>query len=640
MVGEAVWAFDYRKSQFTWSRLHLNAEVPFGTSGPVAADLVNGTGAPVEFAFTELPDWVDSAVPETGTIPAGETLEVSFVIAEGQAEGSYSEEITALALDASLGRALFDLNVDISCHEPEWEVDPGLFEHTMTIVAEVDVADQESDMLAAFVGNQLRGVAPIQHNGAVNRDLAYLTVFSNRLEGETVRFQVWDDSECKLYNATLESFPFVANGSLGTMDIPEPLTATEVSGEGSLTATCNAGWTWLSTNMLSADMSCNAVLADLNPADGDLIKSQTEFSQFGGQSWEGGLLDLDNVSGYMIRLSEVGTVYHSGAVAPIDTPVPVQEGWNWIGYLPEGPQDVTPALGDLQSRNLVSDYDIIKSQTGFAEYRGGYWYGSLDSLRVGGGYKLHLQAQVDSSFTYSPYVPSAPMTLATKDMTPEKLDTTPDWSVNAGQYQHNMTVTAVLQIDGTESVDQRDMVGAFAGQECRGVARPVYIASLGRYVVFLMLHSNDAGGERLELRAFDADGLTIYDISEELTFQADQVHGNLSTPVILNAAEVHGDDNPVVPRVFGLGQNRPNPFNPTTDIDYDVPASGGRVSIRVYDLAGRLVRTLVDADQAPGRKTVTWYGRDDRGRSVATGMYFYRMKAPGFSKTRKLTLIR
>jgi hypothetical protein len=208
------------------------------------------------------------------------------------------------------------------------------------------------------------------------------------------------------------------------------------------------------------------------------------------------------------------------------------------------------------------------------------------------------------------------------------------------QYQHNMTVTAVLQIDGTASVDQRDMVGAFAGQECRGVARPVYIASLGRYVVFLMLHSNDAGGERLELRAFDADGLTIYDISEELTFQADQVHGNLSTPVILNAAEVHGDDNPVVPRVFGLGQNRPNPFNPTTDIDYDVPASGGRVSIRVYDLAGRLVRTLVDADQAPGRKTVTWYGRDDRGRSVATGMYFYRMKAPGFSKTRKLTLIR
>jgi len=83
----------------------------------------------------------------------------------------------------------------------------------------------------------------------------------------------------------------------------------------------------------------------------------------------------------------------------------------------------------------------------------------------------------------------------------------------------------------------------------------------------------------------------------------------------------------------------PNPFNPTTTIRYDVVPPGGRVTIRVYDVAGRLVKTLTDADQPSGAKQVTWRGRDDRGHRVATGVYFYRMTAPGFEMTRKMVLL-
>jgi hypothetical protein len=96
---------------------------------------------------------------------------------------------------------------------------------------------------------------------------------------------------------------------------------------------------------------------------------------------------------------------------------------------------------------------------------------------------------------------------------------------------------------------------------------------------------------------------------------------------------------PVVPETFALHQNVPNPFNPTTVIRYDVPVCGGHVTLRVFDVAGRLVRTLVDSPQSAGEKRVTWNGRNNHGSLVATGVYFYRMTAPGFSKTRKMVLL-
>jgi hypothetical protein len=99
------------------------------------------------------------------------------------------------------------------------------------------------------------------------------------------------------------------------------------------------------------------------------------------------------------------------------------------------------------------------------------------------------------------------------------------------------------------------------------------------------------------------------------------------------------DDDPAVPKNFALYQNVPNPFNPTTMIRYDVPAGGGNVTLNVYDVAGKLVRTLVDGAQAAGVKTVIWNGSTNRGSRAATGVYFYRLTAPGFEQTRKMVLI-
>jgi hypothetical protein len=94
------------------------------------------------------------------------------------------------------------------------------------------------------------------------------------------------------------------------------------------------------------------------------------------------------------------------------------------------------------------------------------------------------------------------------------------------------------------------------------------------------------------------------------------------------------------PETFALYQNHPNPFNPTTTIRFDVPAGGGVVTLRVYDVSGRLVRSLANGTQTAGQKTVTWDGRNDAGSPVATGIYLYRLVGPGFEQTRKMILLK
>jgi hypothetical protein len=95
-----------------------------------------------------------------------------------------------------------------------------------------------------------------------------------------------------------------------------------------------------------------------------------------------------------------------------------------------------------------------------------------------------------------------------------------------------------------------------------------------------------------------------------------------------------------IPQRFALYQNVPNPFNATTTIYFEVPGSGGHVTLRIYDVTGRHVRTLVDGDATPGRKSATWDGRDTRGNEVSSGIYFYRLVAGSTTFTRKMVVLK
>ena len=125
-----------------------------------------------------------------------------------------------------------------------------------------------------------------------------------------------------------------------------------------------------------------------------------------------------------------------------------------------------------------------------------------------------------------------------------------------------------------------------------------------------------------------AIGATVIRLVTGLT-----IRGTVPTSVATSTAAV-------LPATFDLQQNRPNPFNPSTQISYSLPQPS-HVKLAVYNTAGQLVRTLVrEQKQAAGVYTVQWDGANDAGLTMASSVYFYRLEAGDFVRTKKMMLVR
>ncbi|TET44330.1 HYR domain-containing protein, partial [candidate division TA06 bacterium] len=94
-----------------------------------------------------------------------------------------------------------------------------------------------------------------------------------------------------------------------------------------------------------------------------------------------------------------------------------------------------------------------------------------------------------------------------------------------------------------------------------------------------------------------------------------------------------------IPKVFGLGQNRPNPLHGVTIIHYQLPTTA-TASLRIYDVTGRLIKTLASVTRRPGYYTEMWDATDDKGQEVPSGVYFYTMRAGSHVFTKQMILIR
>ncbi len=111
--------------------------------------------------------------------------------------------------------------------------------------------------------------------------------------------------------------------------------------------------------------------------------------------------------------------------------------------------------------------------------------------------------------------------------------------------------------------------------------------------------------------------------------------------LIQSATGVDGADDPIpaIPVANELGRNEPNPFNPTTAIRFAL-SSPGVVRMRVFDVSGRLVRTLIDETMPAGNHVARWNGLSETGSESASGVYLYRIEMAGWSETRRMILIR
>jgi hypothetical protein len=146
---------------------------------------------------------------------------------------------------------------------------------------------------------------------------------------------------------------------------------------------------------------------------------------------------------------------------------------------------------------------------------------------------------------------------------------------------------------------------------------------------FLLLPTEVALTSQMRFRfvACDADPGAIVEAGVD-----DFVLSRLSGGVI-------GVEEVVTPKMLALHQNSPNPFNPMTTINYEVPAKGD-VRVEVFNVSGQLVRTLVNELKAPGLHSVRWDGTTEAGVAVASGSYYYKVIAGGQELVRKMTLLK
>ena len=116
------------------------------------------------------------------------------------------------------------------------------------------------------------------------------------------------------------------------------------------------------------------------------------------------------------------------------------------------------------------------------------------------------------------------------------------------------------------------------------------------------------------------------------------VGSNDNTPntMVVGTLSIDGAD---IPEVFALHQNYPNPFNPITQIKYDLPENA-LISITIYDIMGRSIRSLVKSRQTAGYRSIQWNATNNLGEPVSAGMYLYTIQAGDFRQVRKMVLLK
>ncbi|MFQ6611003.1 MAG: T9SS type A sorting domain-containing protein [Fidelibacterota bacterium] len=179
------------------------------------------------------------------------------------------------------------------------------------------------------------------------------------------------------------------------------------------------------------------------------------------------------------------------------------------------------------------------------------------------------------------------------------------------------------------------MVIARVGDEVRGYESAVWISYINDYEIFLTVNGKYESGEGITFQYFDSQNQKYSDIYFSYTFSADQVIGTVDEPLILDIAGFV----PLIPENFKLYPNFPNPFNPTTEIRYNIPEDT-YVQITVYNLEGRKIKTLVNEYLTSGYKKVIWDSTNDNGIQVASGVYFYQMTAGSFSDMKKMVILK
>ena len=284
----------------------------------------------------------------------------------------------------------------------------------------------------------------------------------------------------------------------------------------------SSGWNW--TSFHTFIYGYNGLLAlELSLGDYGLhIKNQNSFVTNHNGAWYGSLTSVNVEQMYIIRVSEDFTLVLNGLVVnPENYHITLTKNWKWIGY----PVSVEMPVAEAFSGISPSDGDVIKTQGEFAMYNEGIgWSGNLTKMKPGKGYMYYNNSNSTKTLTY-------PTPSSGQSRSVETEDEITHWTADDTKYPSNMNMVAVLNVDGNE-LEANYEIAAFAGEELRGNARPIYIEALGRYMVFLTINGEES--ENLKFRCYNEETGEEFDLTENIMFSMNAVVGSVDEPYVFN----------------------------------------------------------------------------------------------------------
>lgn len=286
-----------------------------------------------------------------------------------------------------------------------------------------------------------------------------------------------------------------------------------------------SGWNWISTNMEGVSNPVSL----LTPVKEKVKRMQSQSQEVTNDPQLGLVGNLDKVASetfYKLEMNANGKIDITGTVlTPSQVEIGLKTGWNWIGYIPRSATTPTKALA-LLTANVG---DEVKGQTGFAQFNGSTWVGTLDKMEPGKGYMY--KAAKSQTLQYPIVSPlDATVSLRSVDLRSSlKSELKSPWTVDIHKYPNNMSVIANLWLDEVKQEPDRYVVAAFCGDECRGI---------GKYVddkLFITVYG-DKTGENITFRAALNGGSSQWKIKETVSF-SETTQGTLTSPFDLHLSE-------------------------------------------------------------------------------------------------------
>ncbi|MDL2255156.1 T9SS type A sorting domain-containing protein [Parabacteroides sp. OttesenSCG-928-K15] len=548
-------------------------------------DIVNTGGMIERFSIENLPLWL-TAAPMTGSVGPKAKQTIKFVINEGVNVGRYSE-IIYMKNSKNVSEQLA-LNLIVGGDVPDWRVNPGDFEQSMSVFGKLRIdgifSNDKEDMLAAFIDGKCVGVVNNSYQAKTNSWYAFLTVYGNKENADAdIEFRIWDSSTGKTYAATTtQNIAFRNETIAGTSENPLIFDTSELVFQN---MKLNQGWNWISFQVNNNRLDdVTYVLQNATWNSSDIVKDADLFDSYSAtaKTWAGTLSQnggFNNTSLYMLKSSTAQVLSVNGRlVDPKATPIAVKGGnrWTYISYLSPANMSVDEALADYPAQSG----DVIKSQEGFAMYDGYSWIGNLTFLEPYKGYMLLRTASNDVSFRY----PTVSGSLSTKAGMESN-----DFFYQNYDHANNMTLTAV--IDKDFDLRSGDRVVALVDNEVRGMSEVTH--SQLNELHFINIVSDEPGLVRFVV---ERNGQRIATANTKFDYGVNKVTGSLLEPLELDFTGR---------KSISL---YPNPFTTVLNIDFTLEQTG-EVEIIVNDMTGRLIRKWDKRTYGEGNHVVEWHSQ-------------------------------